>query len=74
MSQNNDGPTCRCGRKDTLVAFLPDSNNYAFLKLTSAVDKDYVKQKLASAVNSGTRAPNALDILSASYLDVGVLR
>ncbi|XP_055887561.1 protein unc-80 homolog isoform X2 [Biomphalaria glabrata] len=72
--KNNDGPTCRCGRKDTLVAFLPDSNNYAFLKLTSAVDKDYVKQKLASAVNSGTRAPNALDILSASYLDVGVLR
>ncbi|KAH9525120.1 Protein unc-80 [Bulinus truncatus] len=72
--KNNEAQTCRCGRKDTLVAFLPDSNNYAFLKLTSAVDKDYVKQKLASAVNSGTRAPNSLDILSASYLDVAVLR
>ncbi|XP_071097692.1 protein unc-80 homolog [Haliotis cracherodii] len=71
----NDGPlTCRCGQKDTLVAFLPDSRLYAFHKLTSAVDKDYVKQKLASAVTSGTRAPEGPDILSASYLDVAVLR
>ncbi|CAL1548818.1 unnamed protein product, partial [Lymnaea stagnalis] len=69
--KNNDGClACRCGRKDTLVAFLPDSNKYAFLKLTSAVDKDYVKQKLDSAVTSGARAPGARDILSASYLDV----
>ncbi|CAG5120058.1 unnamed protein product, partial [Candidula unifasciata] len=68
------GLTCRCGRRDTLVAFLPDSNNYAFLKLASSVDKDYVKQKLASAVTSGTRGPGTVDILSASYLDVAVLR
>ncbi|XP_059153938.1 protein unc-80 homolog isoform X2 [Physella acuta] len=74
VKSTDGGMVCRCGRKDTLVAFLPDSNNYAFLKLTSAVDKDYVKQKLASAVTSGTRAPGALDILSASYLDVAVLR
>lgn len=73
--RTGDGPlTCRCGRKDTLVAFLPDSKNYAYMKLTSGVDKDYVKQKLASAVASGTRGPGALDILSASFLDVAVLR
>lgn len=73
--RTNEGPlTCRCGRKDTLVAFLPDSKNYAYLKLTSTVDKDYVKQTLASAVASGTRAPGCMDILSASYLDVAVLR
>ncbi|KAK7491630.1 hypothetical protein BaRGS_00017083 [Batillaria attramentaria] len=73
--RSGEGPlTCRCGRKDTLVAFLPDSKNYAYLKLTSGVDKDYVKQKLASAVASGTRAPGTLDILSASYLDIAVLR
>ncbi|GFR68362.1 Unc-80-like protein, partial [Elysia marginata] len=74
VKNHDNNMTCRCGRKDTLVAFLPDSNNYAFLKLTSSVDKDYVKQKLASAITSGTRAPGALDILSASYLDVAVLR
>ena len=73
--RTGDGPlTCRCGRKDTLVAFLPDSKNFAYMKLTAGVDKDYVKQKLASATASGTRGPGVVDILSASYLDVAVLR
>ncbi|XP_076436361.1 protein unc-80 homolog isoform X3 [Babylonia areolata] len=73
--RSGEGPlTCRCGRKDTLVAFLPDSKNYAYMKLTPGVDKDYVKQKLASAVASGTRGPGALDVLSASFLDIAVLR
>ncbi|KAK6194683.1 hypothetical protein SNE40_000272 [Patella caerulea] len=68
------GMTCKCGRKDSLVAYLPDSKNYAFQKLTSAVDKDYVKQRLASAVNSGNRTTEEPDMLSASYFDVAVLR
>ncbi|KAL8568215.1 hypothetical protein ACOMHN_027738 [Nucella lapillus] len=74
--RSGDGPLmCRCGRKDTLVAFLPDSKNYAYMKLTSGVDKDYVKQKLASAsAANGTRGPGAVDVLSASFLDVAVLR
>ena len=73
--RSGEGPlTCRCGRKDTLVAFLPDSKNYAYMKLTAGVDKDYVKQKLTSTAANGTRGPGALDVLSASFLDVAVLR
>ena len=76
--KTNDGPMiCKCGQKDALVAFLPDSKTYAFHKLTSGVDKEYVKQQLASAVASGRTvpgAPEAPDLLSASYFDVAVLR
>ena len=36
--------------------------------------QEYVKQKLASTTAHGTRGPNALDVISASYLDIAILR
>jgi hypothetical protein len=74
-TQGGEGPlTCRCGRKDTLVAFLPDSKNFAYMRLTPGADRDSVKQKMACQTANGTRGPNVLDVLSASFLDVAVLR
>ncbi|ESO92838.1 hypothetical protein LOTGIDRAFT_232936 [Lottia gigantea] len=74
MKSGEAGMTCKCGRKDSLVFCQPDSKFYAFQKLTSSVDKDYVKQRLASAVVSGNRTSEEPDMLSASYFDVAVLR
>lgn len=74
MKSNEIDGSCRCcGRKDSFVAFL-DTKMAAFQKLSSPVDKDYVKQKLASAVTSGIRGPTAPDILSASYFDIAVMK
>ncbi|KAL5013018.1 hypothetical protein ScPMuIL_011569 [Solemya velum] len=74
MKSNELNGSCRCcGRKDSFVAFL-DTKMAALQKLQSPVDKDYVKQKLASAVTSGIRGPTAPDILSASYFDIAVMK
>ena len=62
---------CRCGRKDSFIAI---DSRQGLLEKFGSLDKDYVKQRLASAVTSGVKGPATPDILSASYFDIAVLQ
>ncbi|WAR09253.1 UNC80-like protein [Mya arenaria] len=74
-SRANEGPSvCRCGRKDSFVDVGPENRQSFFEKLGS-LDRDFVKQRLASAAMAGVKGAAApIDILSASYFDVAVLQ
>ncbi|XP_052242651.1 protein unc-80 homolog isoform X2 [Dreissena polymorpha] len=70
----NDGSmVCKCGRKDSSVD-APSDYRQAFSEKLGSLDREYVKQRLASAVVSGMKGPTPVDILSASYFDVAVLQ
>ena len=64
---------CKCGRKDSFVTIGPDTKQ-GLLDRLGSLDKDFMKNRLASAVTSGIKGPTAPDILSASYFDVSVLQ
>lgn len=73
-SRASEGPTvCRCGRKDSFVDVGPE-NRHAFLEKLGSLDKEFQKQRLASAAMAGVKGPSQVDILSASYFDVAVLQ
>lgn len=65
--------SCQCNRKESTDTFTLEPNLFNF-QLSTSVDEELVKQRLASAVTSGIRGPTAPDILSASYFDIAVLR
>ena len=64
---------CKCGRKDSFVTIGPD-NKQGLLDRLGSLDKDFMKNRLASAVTSGVKGPTTPDILSASYFDIAVLQ
>lgn len=73
-SRANEGPNvCRCGRKDSYVDVGPD-NRHSILEKLGSLDRDFQKQRLASAAMSAVTGDTIVDILSASYFDVAVLQ
>ena len=70
----NEGPAvCRCGRKDSYVEIGPEYKQMLQEKF-GAIDQDFVKNRLVSAVTSGVKGTTSVDIFSASYFDVAVLQ
>lgn len=72
-SRDQEERSCQCNRKESTDTFTLEPNLFNF-QLSTSVDEELVKQRLASAVTSGIRGPTAPDILSASYFDIAVLR
>ncbi|XP_052063828.1 protein unc-80 homolog [Mytilus californianus] len=72
-SGNSAGKTCQCGKKNSVYSISSDFKMPPFQKKDS-IDREFNKNRLISAVMSGTKAPGMSDILSASYFDVAVLR
>ena len=73
-SRANEGPSmCRCGRKNSYVDVGPD-NRQSILEKLGSLDRDFQKNRLASAAMSGVKGVTDVDILSASYFDVAVLQ
>lgn len=74
-SHEQEDRPCHCKRKESTETFngTVEPNLFNF-QLSTSVDEELVKQRLASAVTSGIRGPTAPDILSASYFDIAVLR
>lgn len=64
---------CRCGRKDSNIDRGADNRHTGLEKLGS-LDRDFKKQRLASAAMGGVKGPPEVDIMSASYFDVAVLQ
>lgn len=74
-AKSGDAPACTCGRKESYTnPFEPKPSGGQ--RLTLPVDKDYMKQRLASAMSTVVRGQTeaAPDVFSASYFDVAVLR
>lgn len=70
----SEGPqVCRCGRKDSFVDVGAD-NRHSVLEKLGSLDRDFQKQRLASAAMGCVKGPAEVDILSASYFDVAVLQ
>ncbi|KAL3872189.1 hypothetical protein ACJMK2_040132 [Sinanodonta woodiana] len=65
---------CRCGRKDSFLMIPPESKFAILQKLGSSIDKEYVQQRLVSAITSGVHGPTEPDVLCATFFDVAVLR
>ena len=74
MNSNTCPQTCRCGRKDTMVAFFPDATSFAYVKVTGGMSRDSAQQKLVGSMVGGARRRSVIDVLSASYLDIAVLK
>lgn len=77
VRSTDNSNACKCGGKDSAVTFSFDSKLTVPTKLSATqLDKDYLNQKLTSAITNGSKGPSTTDpdILASSYFDIAVLR